>query len=510
MPHPLPAPRLRGGWRLRAPALALCLLALSACDGSNTLLIEPPPPPEPEFLPVAEPAVESPPAIGEPVLISTSFDLAAQGYVQEEFFLSGTASAFTNLNELGSDGYWEAEPAATADYRTRVLVYRPADAADFSGTAVVEWLNVTNGFDVPAGWGVGHVEALRRGHAWVNVTAQRVGIEGLEDAVLPLNLRDADPERYESLEHPGDSFSYDIFTQVTAAIRAGEGGILGGLQADVLLATGESQSASRLLTYINAIQPLYNAYDGFIVDSRYDSSQPLAQEPQVAIPAPERVLFRDDLDTPVINFQAETDVIALGAVDERQPDSDFFRLWEVTGSAHNDNYQLVAGRDDVGVGAEKALVVENDLILGIFACDRPINSGPYPWVYMAALNALETWVRSGEAAPEAARMAVTDDQSDFQYDDVGNVVGGLRTPYVDATAARLSGEINAGLVGCRLSGTTALFDAATMATRYVDRDGYVAAVAEATDVAVEAGYLLPEDAERIKAAAGLQWDALGP
>jgi hypothetical protein len=127
----------------------------------------------------------------------------------------------------------------------------------------VEWLNVTNGFDVPAGWGVGHVEALRRGHAWVNVTAQRVGIEGLDDAVLPLNLRDADPERYATLAHPGDSYSYDIFTQVTAAIRAAEGGILGDLEADVLLATGESQSASRLLTYINAVQPLYNAYDGY-------------------------------------------------------------------------------------------------------------------------------------------------------------------------------------------------------------------------------------------------------
>jgi len=133
------APLSRGGWRSRAPALAFCLLVLQACDGSNTILIEPPPPPEPEFLPVAEPAVESPPAIGEPVLISTSFDLAEQGYLQEEFFLSGTASAFTNLNELGSDGYWEAEPAATADYRTRVLVYRPADATDFSGTVVVEF-----------------------------------------------------------------------------------------------------------------------------------------------------------------------------------------------------------------------------------------------------------------------------------------------------------------------------------------------------------------------------------
>jgi hypothetical protein len=181
------------------------------------------------------------------------------------------------------------------------------------------------------------------------------------------------------------------------------------------------------------------------------------------------VRFRDDLETPVINLQAETDVIALGAVDERQPDSAFFRLWEITGAAHNDNYQLVAGRDDVGVGAEKAVVVENALILGVFACDKPINSGPYPWVYMAALNALEQWVRSGDAAAEASRMAVTDDQADFQYDEVGNVIGGLRTPYVDAPAARLSGELNAGLVGCRLSGTTELFDAATMASRYVDR-----------------------------------------
>jgi len=511
MPHAVTAlSTARSGPACRAVALVLGLLALAACDDSNTLLIDPPPPPEPEFLPVAVPAVEAPPAIGEPVLISTSFDLASQGYVQEEFFLSGTASAFSNLNELGSDGFWEVEPAATADYRTRVLVYRPDDAADFSGTAVVEWLNVTNGFDVPAGWGVGHVEALRRGHAWINVTAQRVGIEGAEDPVLPLNLLAADPERYASLAHPGDSFSYDIFTQVTAAIRAGEGGILGDLQADVVLATGESQSASRLLTYINAIQPLYNAYDGFIVDSRYDSSQPLAQEPQVAIPAPERVLFRDDLETPVINFQAETDVIALGAVDERQPDSAFFRLWEVTGSAHNDNYQLVSGRDDVGVGAGKAVVVENDLILGVFACERPINSGPYPWVYMAALNALEHWVRSGEPAAEAERMAVTDDQGDFRYDAVGNVLGGLRTPYVDAPAARLSGELNVGRVGCRLSGTTALFDAATMASRYVDREGYRTAVADAADAAVAAGHLLSEDAERIKAAADLQWDALSP
>ena len=51
-------------------------------------------------------------------------------------------------------------------------------------------------------------------------------------------------------------------------------------------------------------------------------------------------------------------------------------------------------------------------------------------------------------------------------------------------------------------------DASTMASLYVDRSGYLQAVNDATDAAVEAGHLLPTDAQRIKAAAGLQWDAL--
>ena len=74
----------------------------------------------------------------------------------------------------------------------------------------------------------------------------------------------------------------------------------------------------------------------------------------------------------------------------------------------------------------------------------------------------------------------------------------------------MSGALNEGDAGCRLSGTTELFDAATMASLYVDRDGYINAVAEATDKAVSDGFLLEPDAERVNAAAALQWDALTP
>jgi hypothetical protein len=47
---------------------------------------------------------------------------------------------------------------------------------------------------------------------------------------------------------------------------------------------------------------------------------------------------------------------------------------------------------------------------------------------MAALNALDNWVRNGDAAPEVERLSVNDDQSDYPYDDQGKVLGGLRTP----------------------------------------------------------------------------------
>jgi hypothetical protein len=490
---------------LWASVLVLSGLSTACSDGNDSR----PRDRQPQLLPVSLPSIELPPADSDPALLSTTFDLSEVGFVQEEFFLAGTASSFSNLNELGSDGRWEAEPAITADYRTRVVVYRPQKQEDFSGTVVVEWMNVTEGFDLPLGWVLSHVKALRSGDAWVEVTAQQAGIEGTDDALFPFYLRAADPERYRSLEHPGDSFSYDIFTQVTAVVKeAGENSIVGGFPVEVIMAVGESQSASRLLTYVNAIQPLYSAFDAFLVDSRFDSSQPLSQTPQVEIPVPEQVFFRDDLTIPIINIQSETDVILLGAVDERQTDSDYFRLWEVAGGAHGDNYMLDSGRPDIGTGPEFTAVIENDTILGVIQCATPMNSGVIPWVYIAALDALDRWVREGIPAPEADRLATTDDLSDYLYDDVGNVLGGVRTPYVDAPAARLSGEFNDGNPICRLTGTTELFGAATMATRYVDRQGYIDAVAAATDQAVDAGFLLTPDAQRIRAAAGLQWDAL--
>ena len=86
-------------------------------------------------------------------------------------------------------------------------------------------------------------------------------------------------------------------------------------------------------------------------------------------------------------------------------------------------------------------------------------------------------------------------------DSVGNVEGGIRTPYVDVPVAMLSGEGQERVPGsfCHLAGTTELLSATTLAELYEDNDAYIEAVNASTDDAVSEGFLLAEDGALIKA-----------
>jgi len=106
------------------------------------------------------------------------------------------------------------------------------------------------------------------------------------------------------------------------------------------------------------------------------------------------------------------------------------------------------------------------------------------------------------------RLILTGNESEFVLDEVRNVTSGLRTSYVEAPAAVLSGLGQEGNAFCFLFGTTALFDAATMSARYVNKEGYIAAVSRSVADGIEQGTLLAPDGERIIEAASLQWEAL--
>ncbi len=456
-------------------------------------------------LEAVNPAVEGPVA-GTPWLQSTRFDLAAVGYRQSEFFLTGTASGFVSDVPLGVDGRWVARPEGSAPYRTRVVVRRPIDPARFNGTVLVEWFNVSGGLDAAPDWTLIHTEFTREGYAWVGVSAQFVGVEGGVTAIPGvggLHLKGYNPARYGSLSHPGDSFSYDIFSQAAQAVRRPRGvDLLDGLRPSRMLAIGESQSAFRLVTYVNAVQPLQRLFDGFLIHSRGGTGASLSQAPQPVITSPPGTRVRDDQSEPVLTFETETDLITLGFLAARQPDSDRFRLWEVAGTAHADTYQLQIGPDDLGDSPDVAnIVISAEPIPGIISCGTPINSGPQHFVLDAAIAALDRWVR-GEGAPAPAPLLeLAGTPPAYVTDEHGNVRGGIRTPWVDAPLATLSGLGQTGAGFCGIFGTSVPFDEAMLAELYASHSDYVTAVEVSTRAAEAAGFLRPADADLIEDAA---------
>src|SRR5262249_59530151 len=77
--------------------------------------------------------------------------------------------------------------------------------------------------------------------------------------------------------------------------------------------------------------------------SRGARSAPISQAPQ-ASPAsmPAVVRTRTDIGTPVLTVESQTDILAagIGYLPATQPDSRWFRLWEVPGTSHVDETEL--------------------------------------------------------------------------------------------------------------------------------------------------------------------------
>ena len=205
--------------------------------------------------------------------------------------------------------------------------------------------------------------------------------------------------------------------------------------------------------------------------------------------------------------QSETDVFGrLGYLPARQRDSEKFRLWEVAGAAHCDTYFLCASASDSGslpVDELAALIARADAS-GI-PTDVPINSGPQMhFVLQSAFAALDRWTRDGTAPPSAARLDA-DSDGRLVRDEFGLARGGVRTPWVDAPTAVLSGLGQPGDM-TELFGTTRPLDDDVRLARYPrGRDEYLECFRAATDVAIATGFMLSADAEEIAALGAASW-----
>ena len=415
--------------------------------------------------------------IEEP-LSAQPLGLAAYGYVEQEFFASGTATAFKATSTPGN-GDWSITPTTTAPYRTRVIVRRPADPARFNGTVIVEWMNVSAGESAPD-WDYLNPMLMREGYAYVAVSAQAFGVSGgkalLGSIAGSTGVVGAEPERYGSLHHPGDQYAPDMFAQIGNALRSSNEPALGGLRPKHVVATGESQSAFYLTTFADAIEPRTNTFDGIFIHSRGGSGASLGGTALGSTHVPKSLRIRTDLKVPVFMFETQTDLIELGYAPAQQPNTAKIRTWEVAGTSHADAYL-------VGAAAS------------ILGCTAPVNDGPQHIVEQAAFTAFHRWVVDGRPPPSPPpfRLASTHPAT-LALDSHGNAIGGVRTPAVDVPVSTLSGAAPPGTtVICSLFGSTTAFSQAELVSLYQTKSAYLAAYTASLDKAIAHGFILPAD-----------------
>jgi hypothetical protein len=529
-------------WRSRHPWLALTIatLVLASCSSDDDSSGGGTAPASPDATAVtfsgrSPDEITAPTVEGDGILRPQPSPTLPEGYVEEELFVAGTATSF-EAAETPDDGFWTATPAEEAEYRTRVIVRRPP-AQEFSGTVLLEWFNVSAVESSPD-WAYLFEEIGRARHAYIGVSTQSQGVEGGE-TLLDVDvdeetasslgasadqsgLKNIDPARYGDLDHPGDAFAYDIFSQVARAAAASNGELLGGLEPEQVLAVGESQSAAFLTTLANAVHPLDPTFDGFFIHSRGAGAAPLAGElvaedieddeaegddaegddDEGDDDASESgVLVRTDLDVPVLLLETETDLTLLQYARARQPDTDFVRTWEVAGTAHADAHLL---RSMLGGPRDPS-------IASIIGCTQPINTGPHHEVLQAALSHVVDWTAGGPPPPEGTRLELVDgDEIAIARDEHDIALGGVRNPLVDVPVATLTGdppgsadddlEEDGGGV-CTLFGETIPFDQAELVDLYGSADAYLEAFRTSADEAVDAGFLLRGDADQLIAEA---------
>lgn len=359
------------------------------------------------------------------------------------------------------------------------------------------------------------------------MTAQNAGMS---------DLKTWDPQRYGALGDSNNGQSYDIFTQAAQVVKADSATVLGGLTPRRLIGAGDSQSAFRVDTYVNAIQPLTHAFNGFLAVGRAVTAAPLGNGLISTSPFP--ALIRTDNTAPFIQINTQGDILELDAAAARQPDNDYLRTWELPGASHIDVHEATYELETIA--RQQATVAVPACVLGtpISGTGTPldginqVNNMPLFEVEDAALADLQNWLVSGVQPPHGRPISTI--PVFFGLYDIVNAdrygigLGGIRVPEAQvpvedyspinfaqtnssnlnpiallseaqsALAALSTGSINnsavrsAGL--CLLSGYFLDLPHPTLQALYPTLSNYVSKYTAAADAEVASRFLTPADA----------------
>jgi hypothetical protein len=436
-----------------------------------------------------------------------------QPYVEEEYFVSGVATIYT-YNETPVRGEIIVQPInptfpQTVDvpYTTRIIVRRPVEAADFSGTLVIEWWNSTAGFDTAPAWDPAAEFIAREGWVYVGVTNSIDTIKFLRDdqCLLMGAIAIADCQtRYADLVLPHNGMAFEMVSQIANLLKNSadpQNPLPPGFEVERLYHVGQSQQGGSMVTYASAFH--FPVNDGYFVQGASTARRinygpvcgadgsPAYPDCTPALSGDDR-LVATDLEVPVIRGMTETEVGGVLANGLRQADTQTFRYYEIAGATH--------------VTVHKGVEVIPGVILLEDFCLNEMNTfadGPVlgSLVQQAMWKNLDEFVKNGTPMPHGT--LIEDDAGVIRRDAYGNALGGIRTPDMEVPIARYDPNNtfdptlpsfihDIAQLACYLSGSVFPFDEATIDSLYADHTDYVNQVSAAADALVAEGFLLPE------------------
>lgn len=469
---------------LVVPATVLSLVATVVTPASAvTTSYTPPLPSTTGPIPVTEDSIPFGPAFSEGAALAT--DLAKHGYVEEEYFVTGSA----DLYEYDASG----EPVVAepdVDYTTRILVRKPIDPSQFSGTVHVDAAHPQFGIDGTWVWARNYM--VQNGDAFVSLATRRGGFSAIEF------MKQFDPVRYDGLNFPDGGLNWDVIGQVGNLLKSDVAdNPLHDYAVDKLFLMGVSGGAAVVLLYISdgfheraRLQDGSPIYDGFLLFE--PSGYPRIRDSAAPIPADDPRQQVQPRDVPAIMLTGRMETGRF------RPDSDAaddrFRLWEVAGMPHADANvyfsEIPVGQQLIEMRAFGPTDEPQD-------CVYPLSTFPIRHFVHAALYHLEQWSGDPTAVPPRG------DRLTGGTDAFGNPAGGIRNPYVDVPVATYtrSNQNNPGATVCPSWGATIPFDEEQLRDLYQSKGDYVRQVNQWVKQLVDDGWLLRQDAAEVRRAA---------
>lgn len=431
------------------------------------------------------------------------------GYIEEEYFLESTANVY---DKDPNDNPKVIE--TNIPYKNRIIVRRPKDQKHFSGRIYVDIMNATQNYDIEDLWHRMYLWCMEHGHGYVGITSKPVNVMSLKyfdyDRYESLNWSNgkAVPQpavlRYAAIPGTEEGLFWDMLGQLSSLIRnGGVNNCFDGAKIDYIYLAGQSQSGAYLNTYIHY-------FDQFAIDEKgkklFDGyfnivgalvQRELRQSEKME---PLKLFGRNIRPTkvPFISISSEGDLTLFKLffdgdllkfrITNRDDSEDKCRYYEIAGTPHTDIVCPVLSHMNEIKKTRCAMPNLDEKLL------FTLNDIPTEYYICGLLEKLHIWASQGIAPPIVEPFARGDHE--LLRDKHQNVIGGLRSPFLDVPIATY--------IACNpddpegISGKMIYFTKEKFLDLYQTKDNYLKLFSDYTDDQIQKGWISSTDGEKIK------------